>query len=162
MRGPLGRITRVAGEVAAGRLDQQPFGDASSDEVGQLGRAFDVMLESIHTLMGAQETAAGEERSRLDRVVRARTQELDERNAAVKNILDHVPVALLTVDGEGRLRAECSLGATCIFGAPEPDQLLWDYLSIEDGTFGVQLELAWAQITDGFLPIEVALDQLPR
>jgi two-component system chemotaxis sensor kinase CheA len=158
----LARITRLADAVAIGELDHAPLRDVSHDEVGRLARAFDVMLESIHALMNLQKAAAEEERARLDRLVVERTAELAKRNAALRNIFDHVPVGILTVDRDGRVGDECSLTAAGVFGVPQGGPLLWDYLASDETDFSSALAASWEQITDGFLPFEVAVDQLPK
>jgi two-component system chemotaxis sensor kinase CheA len=158
----LAAITRLASAVANGDLDQEPIGDASPDDIGELARAFDVMLMAIQGFIWAHEREAGEERDRLDGIVRLRTGELADRNDAMRRLLDHVPVGLLSIDTDGRLGSECSLVASALFGSPEPDMHVWSYFAQHDASFAAKLEGGWMQLVDGVLPRELALDQLPK
>jgi two-component system chemotaxis sensor kinase CheA len=157
----LGAITSVARAIARGE-PAEPLEDETDDEVGELARAFDLMITSVDGFVKAHEREASEERTRLDGLVKQRTAELGERTATMRRILDHAPVGLLTVDADGRLGSECSLAATCIFGMPEPDTRIWDYFREHDASFAGALETAWAQLAEDVLPLELALDQLPR
>ncbi len=52
--GTIGRITTTADEIGRGRLDRRLGDEGRSDEVGELARTFDAMLERIDTAMTAQ------------------------------------------------------------------------------------------------------------
>lgn len=98
----------------------------------------------------------------LERIVAARTSELDGKNREMRLVFDHVQQGFLTLDGEGRLLAQHSKIAGTWFGAPTPGQTGWAYFGAVDPAFGQWLELGWESVRDGFLPLEVSLEQLPR
>jgi len=98
----------------------------------------------------------------LERIVAARTSELDGKNREMQLVFDHVRQGFLTLDAEGRLLAQHSKIAGTWFGAPASGQTGWSYFGGVDAGFGQWLELGWGSVREGFLPLEVSLDQLPR
>lgn len=76
-------------------------------------------------------------------------------------LLAHISEGLLMVDCEGRVSPECSAATEAWFGAPVAGALLWDYLGLQ-GTEAAELRVQWAVLTADVLPLELALDQLPR
>lgn len=74
--------------------------------------------------------------------------------------LDHLGQGLLIVDRQGRLGEEHSKTMADWLGAPTPGELLWSYLSTL--AIAPALEVGWSAIVDGVLPLELAIDQLPK
>jgi len=100
--------------------------------------------------------------SNLEQKVEARTRELDERNRGMRLVLDNVTQGFVTIDLTGQMASETSAIFARWFGAPEPGVALFRYLASHAPRFAEQLELHLSQVADGFLPSEVALDQLPK
>lgn len=97
---------------------------------------------------------------------RARAQffrRLEKRNAEMRRVLDHARDAFLTIDRDGRLGAERSRSADELLQKPAAGRLLWDVLADDPANAerAQFVEMGWEAVLDGFLPPEVALDQLP-
>jgi two-component system chemotaxis sensor kinase CheA len=86
---------------------------------------------------------------------------LDQRTAEMSLVLENVDQALVTIDREGRLSSERSKAFDAWFGAPRPDDSLWTFFERVDAKQASALKLGFEQLVDGFLPVEVALEQLP-
>ncbi len=158
----LGTIARATHAVAAGNLDVSPISDDSGDEVGQLARSCNRMLENLRGLVLQIRETAEKEQVRLDDLVRLRTQELDARNQDMRLVLDHVSQGLLTVDCAGTISPEHSRVVEEWLGAPRPHATLWEYLAGASRSVAEWLELGWSDLGDGPLPLAVSLDQLPK
>jgi two-component system chemotaxis sensor kinase CheA len=118
-----------------------------------------VVLESIATVYIARsffDNVIG-----LEKIVRQRTLELDERNRAMRLVLDNVDEGLITIDREGCVLPEHSAALTRWFGAPKDSQSLVDYLSEIDSDLGDAFALSWEQCLEGFLPIDLCVSQAP-
>lgn len=100
--------------------------------------------------------------TRLERLLEERTADLAARDAEMRHLLDHVPVGILTVDAEGRIGRDRSLAAECLLGVPESEVRLSTHLAAVDAAFARRLDLGWEQVSSGVLPLELALDQLPK
>jgi two-component system chemotaxis sensor kinase CheA len=98
----------------------------------------------------------------LEKIVEARTATIQEKQRDMRLILDNVENGLVTADLHGRLSSECSRVVVEWFGAPADGQAIGDWLRPHDANFAEWLELAMEGVTDGMLPPEVALSQLPR
>ncbi len=98
----------------------------------------------------------------LEKIVVARTAELDERNQSMRLVLDHVQQGLLTIDRDLNISDERSLVIDRWFGAPQPAQSFVSYLAPHVPRVAQAFALGWDQVLAGFLPLELALDQLPR
>ncbi|MBK6684553.1 MAG: Hpt domain-containing protein [Deltaproteobacteria bacterium] len=87
---------------------------------------------------------------------------IDRRNADMTRLLDNVAQGFVTIDRQGHLSAEYSRSLAMFLGTPEPGQTLWTYAGRVDPMFGEWLALSWESILEDALPLEVAIDQLPR
>ena len=158
----LGSIARTTQAVAAGNLDQAPIADTSQDEVGQLARSCNRMLENLRGLVAQIRETAEKEQVRLDELVRRRTAELDGRNQDMRLVLDHVSQGLLTVEPDGTIAPEHSRAIEAFCGAPAPGATLWGYVGRTDAIVASWLELGWSGLGEDVLPLEVSVDQLPK
>jgi two-component system chemotaxis sensor kinase CheA len=120
-----------------------------------------VVISFFASAVSQRDAQLSEYASNLEQKVEARTRELDERNRGMRLVLDNVTQGFVTIDLAGRMAPETSKIVGCWFGTPEPDSTLSQYLSGRARRFSEQLELHLSQVADGFLPAEVALDQLP-
>ena len=138
---PVRRLKDAASRLARGeRASIEQRGNGSSDEVGRLAETFAEMAEAVR-----------------DRELR-----LGTRNAELKLILDSVDQGFLTAHADGRLFGERSAIVETWTGPLAPDATVWSLAGLLDQDAARWMRAAWEQITDGFLPLEVALDQLPN
>ena len=86
---------------------------------------------------------------------------LDERNRAMRLVLDHVDQGLALIDTHGRLAAECSRPFERWFGRVLPGGTLPAHLAPFAPTFAAMLDLGLAALRDAFLPEQVVLAQFP-
>ena len=129
-----------------------------SDELGRLTDAFNEMLDGIQ----ARDQELEDHRQNLESLVQARTAELAKRNEAMRMVLDNVEQGLATINVDGSLENERS----AIFDRWFPDTTtaatFSKALAANDNNMEAMLQLSWETVTDGFLPMELAIDQMPN
>jgi two-component system, chemotaxis family, sensor kinase CheA len=119
-----------------------------------------VVLESIATCSIARsffDNVIG-----LEKIVKARTAELDERNRAMRLVLDNVEQGFLTIRRDGVLSPEYSSVVERWLGKPAPGCKLNELLAKQDENFAARFDLGWDEVLDGFMPLELTLDQMPK
>lgn len=87
---------------------------------------------------------------------------LARANAEMQLLLDNVAQGFLNVDMQGHVGSARSAIAGRWFGEPAANDTLFTWLSRQDAHFGAMLEVSWQQLVDGFLPVECAVDTLPK
>jgi len=87
---------------------------------------------------------------------------LRERSAEMSLILDNVAQGLCIVDGSGILRGQPSATAVRLFGAHQSGSRLTDVFRPKNAAFAEYFAMAWDSLRDGFLPLALALEQIPR
>jgi len=97
----------------------------------------------------------------LEKIVQNRTAELDARNAEMRLVLDNVDQGFVSIDRSGVLSPERSAAFGRWFGDAEPGRTLFDHLEGRFPAFASQSRIGFDQLIDGFLPIEMTLDQMP-
>ncbi|MDB4987889.1 MAG: Signal transduction histidine kinase CheA [Myxococcaceae bacterium] len=97
----------------------------------------------------------------LERKVEERTRELDERNAGMRLVLDHVAQGFITIALNGKMFSERSAIVDRWFQAPPAEITLQAYLQPYSARFAEQLELGLSALQDNIMPIELLLYQLP-
>jgi HAMP domain-containing protein/HPt (histidine-containing phosphotransfer) domain-containing protein/two-component sensor histidine kinase len=155
-------ISVVAEKVAGGDLSQELVGDASRDEIGSLARSFGAMLGQIKVLIREIRERAAEEQSRLEGLVQERTAALAVRNVDMRRVLDNVDQGFLTIDRQGVMSGEQSAIVARWLGTSPASGSLWDYIDQVSPGIGANLAVGWGEVVDGFLPLELSLDQMPR
>jgi two-component system chemotaxis sensor kinase CheA len=142
---PVARLEEAAGRLARG--DQQALESGSSpararvqDEVGRLAEKFGEMAEAV----------------------RDRERRLGVRNRDLKLILDSVEQGFLTIGLDGTLFAERSAIVETWAGELPADAKLWTLVERIDPNAGGWLKAGWDQVYDQILPLEVAIEQLPK
>jgi two-component system chemotaxis sensor kinase CheA len=158
----LTRSVRVLSEAATAVHTHGDFRirarKTSTDEIGLLTDAFNGMLTGIEErdreLQGHRES--------LEAQVQARTRELFTRNAQMRVVLDNVEQGLVMLDREGRISGECSRAFARAFGAPEAGRLFYEVLAEGDDRACFELEAGYEQLVADVLPLELALDQMPK
>jgi len=98
--------------------------------------------------------------SDMEQRVRERTLALNERNEKMRLVLDNVSEGLFLVDREGKLASERSATLARFFpeGVPERIGGFFEHDPKLAGNFA----LNWDQLLEGFLPLELCIDQLPH
>ena len=151
-------LARAAERVRADKDFKVRAVKTSDDELGRLTDAFNDMLAGIQT----RDDELSQHRGNLERLVTERTAELQQRNEAMRLVLDNVEQGLATIEPSGKLSGERSRAFDAWFGAGEGGDTMAERLAQGDATLRTWLAHGWDQVTDGFFPTEVALDQLPR
>jgi two-component system chemotaxis sensor kinase CheA len=145
------------------RVDRVPR--YSRDEIGAMSDVTNSMLERLGETE-AERYRAAESLAALNQTLEARvadrTTALARRNADMRLVLDSVAEGMFVVDATGVIIGEYSAPLAAWFGPPRPGQICWDYLGREAPELGERLRLSWDQLADGFLPLDLALDQMPR
>jgi two-component system chemotaxis sensor kinase CheA len=127
----------------------------SDDELGHLTDTFNEMLSGI-------EARDDELKNHRQNLVMRRTKALQERNEAMRLVLDNVEQGLATIEPDGTVSSERSRTFDHWFGVAEAGGSFADRVARGNERVRDTLNLAWAQVVDGFLPIECAIDQMPR
>ena len=118
-----------------------------------------VVLESVATCFIARsffDNVIG-----LEKIVQARTVELDGRNRDMRLVLDNVGQGFVTMDRDGRLASEHSAIVETWLGKPEAGMTLGDLLTRHSPEFGARVRLGWAEVIEDVLPMDLALHQMP-
>jgi two-component system chemotaxis sensor kinase CheA len=121
-----------------------------------------VVISFFASAVTQRDAQLSEHASKLEQKVADRTRELDERNRGMRLVLDNVTQGFVTIDLAGRMASETSSIFVRWFGAPEPGVELFRYLESHAPRFAEQLAVHLSQVADGFLPSEVAIEQLPK
>jgi signal transduction histidine kinase len=135
---PLGKLvvaSKRLGEGTSIEIDVR-----SNDEIGELATAFRNMASAIQ----------------------AREQRISARNRDMRRVLDNVGQGFITLDPSGTMADERSAIVDQWFGTPQPGMTFWAYLSGTNTRVANWFRLGWASIEDGFLPLILCLEQLPR
>jgi len=151
-------LARAAERVRADQDFKVRAVKTSDDELGRLTDAFNDMLAGIQ----ARDDELLQHRGNLERVVDERTAELSQRNQAMRLVLDNVEQGLATIEPSGQLSPERSRAFNAWFGEGAGGDGMAERLSQGDASLRAWLAHGWDQVTLGFFPIQVALDQLPR
>ena len=80
----------------------------------------------------------------------------------MRRVLDNVEQGLVTVGREGIVGEQRSAALDRWLGAPAPGQTVWDWLAGKAPETADWLSLGWDDITDGMMPVDVCLEQLPK
>lgn len=154
---PLSELTTAAHALAAGNRSVR-VDIVSGDEIQTLGASFNRMVEDL-----ASSYEKLEEMNRtLEQKVQSRTAELAEKNRDMRLVLDNVDQGFVTLNSAGTMALERSRVVDEWFGCCDRTMPFWDFVSTHASDFAAAFHLAWDQITDGVLPTEVAIDQLPQ
>ncbi len=97
----------------------------------------------------------------LEKIVRARTAELDARTAEMRLVLDNVEQGFVTIDRAGTMSPERSATFDRWFAGAPAGTSLFLHLGERFPQFAQQSALAFDQVVEGLLPLEVSLAQMP-
>jgi len=138
---PVKRLEEAAARLARGEQHQLERGRGRvEDEVARLGEQFSEMADAV----------------------RDREQRLGVRNAELKLILDSVDQGFLTARVDGTLLPERSAIVEKWAGALPADATVWTLAGLIEPNAASWMEMAWEQTSSEILPLEVAMDQLPK
>jgi two-component system, chemotaxis family, sensor kinase CheA len=98
----------------------------------------------------------------LERIVQARTSELDTKNQDMRMLLDNVQQGFLRIDRAGQIAAERSAQLDRWFGVPSAGASWFDYLGTIAPAFETASRIGWTEVVEAVMPLEVTLDQMPR
>jgi two-component system chemotaxis sensor kinase CheA len=100
----------------------------------------------------------------LDWIVRSRTTELDARSDEMRLVLDNVVQGIATIDRDGVASAVHSRMLDVWFGADRgtETQTLFDLFARLNPAFGEASRFAWDEVTEGVMPLELTLEQMPK
>jgi two-component system chemotaxis sensor kinase CheA len=158
VQGAVSALTDAAARVRSSQDFSVRARRVSHDELGMLTDTFNEMLSGIQS----RDAELEQHRSHLEGLVVARTKELATRNAAMRLVLDNVDQGLATIGVHGTLQTERSAAFDRWFGTPSDSQGFQEALAPDDERLRLLLQLGWDQVTDGFLPAEVSVEQLPK
>jgi two-component system chemotaxis sensor kinase CheA len=154
----VGNLASAAERVRAQQDFKVRAVKSSDDELGRLTDAFNEMLAGIQN----RDDELEQHRGNLERLVAERTAELEQRNQAMRLVLDNVEQGLATIEPSGKLSSERSRAFDAWFGKGDGGDSMAERLAQGDATLRSWLAHGWTQVTDGWFPAEVALDQMPR
>lgn len=130
--------------------------------------SFEVVL--VHAAFVVLETVAACYISReffdnvigLDKIVQARTSQLAAAQRDMSLILDNIDQGFITVNLDGVMCGKTSTIVHEWFGKEEDKMTFSDYIRHIDQGAADWFELGLESVKDGFLPVDVAFEQLPR
>jgi two-component system chemotaxis sensor kinase CheA len=119
-----------------------------------------VVLESVATCFIARsffDNVIG-----LEKIVQARTEEVRARSRDMRLVLDNVNQGFLTIDRSGMMSGERSRIVELWLGAANDNARFVDYVGQRRPSFASSFELAWDEVVQGVLPLELTVHQLPK
>jgi two-component system chemotaxis sensor kinase CheA len=127
-----------------------------------------IWVVALHAAFVVLESAAGVYIARsffdnvigLEKIVAARTAELDRRNQDMRLVLDNVDQGFITMDAAGQLSIERSRTFDRWFGPSSTT--IFQALATRSPEFAQRFAMAWEQLRDDMLPIELLLEQIPK
>ncbi|HET7539106.1 MAG TPA: AAA family ATPase [Polyangiaceae bacterium] len=143
----------VAGAFTAARVQRLEFLGSHAAVAVENAKLYRQVAAATQRLAEANET--------LEQKVRARTRELEGRNADMRRVLDTVTQGLITIDPEGCMAAERSAAAERWFGDFQAGDSFADYMSRTDPAFADWFSAAFPMYIEDILPTDVAISQLP-
>lgn len=131
---------------------------SSDDEFALLAGAVNDMLDGLQK----RDVELAEYRNNLEKTVELRTAQLSTRNEKMRAILDNVEQGFATILADGSLAEERSAQFDRWFEYPEAKKPIHEVFGQVDAKAGVWFSLGFESILDGFLPIELCIEQLPK
>lgn len=156
------RIASAASAMARGDLTQSVDVRGPNDEIGVLARGFNAMVKTLQELIEHIRRNAREESERLEQLVHERTVELDRKNHNLQLVLDNMDQGFVTVDRDGVVSGEYSRAIEGWLGTPLGGAPLWDVLEQRVAGVSDRFRVGWEQVVNGYLPVDVSLDQMPK
>jgi len=122
-----------------------------------------VWVVGVHALFVVVESVAAcfVARSFFDNVI-GLEKKVAERTADMRLLLDNVDQGFLTIDTQEVMADERSAVVERWFGPVQPGDRWGSYIGRVSEETATWFELAWESLQDGFMPVEVSLDQMPK
>lgn len=98
----------------------------------------------------------------LEKIVQERTQALDARNRDMRLVLDNVHQGFVTISMDGTMASEHSSIMDRWFGAMEEPMTFQQLLERADQGVAEWFTLSLEELREGFMPLEMLLDQMPK
>jgi two-component system chemotaxis sensor kinase CheA len=154
---PIADLASAAEALATGHREVR-VDIRSNDEVQELGDAFNNMVAELQSSYASLEDLNRSLESR----VQTRTLELAGRNRDMRLVLDNVEEGFLTLAPDGVMALEHSSILDRWFGPYGENTTFASYLERSSPMFAAYFEVGWEALVDGFMPLEVCIDQLPK
>jgi two-component system chemotaxis sensor kinase CheA len=154
---PIGALTQAARDLASGNRDVR-VEIASGDELELLGSSFNHMVEELNTSYGKLE----EMNRTLEHKVEQRTAELALRNRDMRLVLDNVEQGFMILSRHGRMTGGRSRVISEWFGESPDGSDFAEHIKRTSPSFAEAFGGSWMQLEDGFLPLDLCIDQLPK
>jgi len=145
--------------VWAAGLGRLGGGNSSEALASHLGLTA-VMTGVVWALGASRELAVRQHDAMVAREQHAH-QELTRAHGMARMLLDHVDHAIVLVDRGGRTAPQCSRAAQELLGAVTPGMKVWRLFEDGNPRFAAWLEASWISAEDGWMPLELALAQVP-
>ena len=165
--GPIAEMAAVMRAIArqgdVSRVGRVPLYDR--DELGTLADVTNQMIDRLDLAeadRAASVAALAALNQTLERRVAQRTEELSNRSADMRLLLDNVDQGFFTVDRAGAMSPEHSAILAGWFGPIQVGESIQQYFERHDPRFAEELALAWLQLVDDIIPTELALEQMPK
>ena len=146
---PIRRLVLAARQVADGDLNAEVF-ITSNDEVGQLGRSFNAMIDDLRAAALNEQQYTDELKAlnqNLEKRVKLRTRELEHSEAKTRAILDNIGEGILTINAAGLVES-LNPAAEQMFGYRKQEVI------------GINSALLLAdEVTDGIADLDTYVDE---
>ncbi len=131
--------------------DYKPVDIVVNDEVGVLTGSFNQVFAKLADFQEG-----------LEEKVRKRTEALGARNRDMRRVFENVDQGFITLDKSGVMATERSAVVDMWFGSYEENVSFATHLANTAPDFAVHFEMAWESLEDGFMPLELCIEQLPQ
>ncbi|MBN2715877.1 MAG: HAMP domain-containing protein [Deltaproteobacteria bacterium] len=153
---PLRNLTQAANTIASGNREVK-VSIESGDEIEVLGKSFNQMVSDLNESYASLEDM----NKNLEQKVEERTAELSVRNRDMRMVLENVNQGFITVRRDGVMSPEHSAIVDQWFDPYADGTTFTEFTRKVDNNFAEWFELAWEDLLEGVMPMEVILDQMP-
>jgi two-component system chemotaxis sensor kinase CheA len=156
---PIIKLATFAARVGAGEpASPPPLRRWDAREVGTL-------VHTVHSMFN-QLRARNQELERLQQTLEARIEErtkaLAQRNGEMGLLLDNLRDGVFILDAAGRMLPEHSAILGIWFGPLREGEVFHRFFGRHAPDFGAQAAVAWDQLTEDVVGLDLALEQLPK
>jgi HPt (histidine-containing phosphotransfer) domain-containing protein/two-component sensor histidine kinase/HAMP domain-containing protein len=156
---PVERLVDLSRRLGAGQLESRVTPEGPL-ETRVLALALNRMADELGS---ARESLKNQERIQRELEISERVQLATQaRNRDLRLVLDNVGQGFLSLDSRAQLSSERSRVVHDWFGEPLPGDTFWQFIGRVDAQAGERFEMGWILVSDGLMPLELCLDQLPK
>jgi HPt (histidine-containing phosphotransfer) domain-containing protein len=140
-----------------------PLDDSDRAQIQNMSQQVEMLLRNMRLVVEVQDSNRKLEglNATLEQKVEERTRELTQRGQDMRLVLDNVAQGFMTIDPRGYLAQERSAIVDRWFGGYAGQLTFAEYTSRIDPGFGQLFQLGHEALTEGILPRDLCLDQLP-